>query len=177
MPVYYHHSERDTIRLFADGYMVVLNLDRVMDMPDGLYTAEFPGIKDGISVGVDFTPFEYRPFKDKIEIKFDNSQTCWIEGFMAFPLRPDTPPMREVLCARLKVRRYRALWYQPGAGVTSYEFTPMDRLETGTKYEKLLESYLYDNINELVKMEVSDTASFTVDPEDERTKGIIIREF
>ena len=32
-------------------------------------------------------------------------------------------------------------------------------------------------MNELVKMEVDDTVSFTVDPEDKRTKGIIIREF
>lgn len=61
--------------------------------------------------------------------------------------------------------------------MTSCEFTPMDYLETGTKHEKLLESYLRENMNELVKMEVSDTVSFTVDPEDKRTKGIIIREF
>lgn len=176
-PVYYHHSERDAIRLFADGCMVVLNLDRTLDMPDGLYTVEFPGIKDGISVGVDFAPFEYRPLKDEIEVRFNNSRTCWIEGFTAFPIQPEVLDAREVLCARLKVRRYRAIWYQPGVGMTSCEFTPMDRLETSTEQEKLLESYLRDNMNELVKMEVDDTVSFTVDPEDKRTKGIIIREF
>lgn len=177
IPAYYHHSERDAIRVFADGYMVVLNLDRTLDMTDGLYTVEFIGIQDGISVGVDFTPFEYRSFKDEIEIRLDRSDKCRIEGFTAFPLRPDTPPTREVLCAKLKVRRYRALWYQPGVGMTSCEFTPMDRLETSAKHEELLESYLRDNMGELVKMEVSDTVLFTVDPEDKRTKGIIIREF
>lgn len=176
-PAYYHHSERDAIRLFADGYMVVLNLDCLLEISDGLYTIEFSGVKDCISVGVDFAPFEYHQFKEKIGIRLDGSQGAQIEGFIAFPLRPEAPVKGEVLCAKLKVRRYRALWYQPGIGMTSCEFTPMDYLETGTKHEKLLESYLRENMNELVKMEVSDTVSFTVDPEDKRTKGIIIRVF
>lgn len=176
-PAYYHHSERDAIRLFADGYMVVFNLDRTLDMADGLYTIQFYGVADGISVGVDFAPFEYCQFKEKIAIRFDDLHKCQVEGFMAFSLRPEAPVKGEVLCAKLKVQRYRALWYQPGVGMTSCEFTPMDRLETGTKHEELLESYLRENMNKLVKMEVSDTVSFTVDPEDKRTKGIIIREF
>lgn len=176
-PAYYHHSERDTIRLFIDGYMVVLNLDRTMDMDDGMYSVSFPKSRKGIEVNFDFAPFEHWPFRDKIDIMLNNSQKARIEGFMAFPLRPETPPTREVLCVKLKVRRYRALWYQPGVGMASCEFTPMDCLETNDKYSKLLESYLYDNMNELVKMEVDDTMSFTVDPEDKRTKGIIIREF
>lgn len=176
-PAYYHHSERDTIRLFIDGYMVVLNLDRTMDMDDGMYSVSFPKSRKGIEVNFDFAPFEHWPFRDKIDIMLNNSQKARIEGFMAFPLRPEAPVKGEVLCAKLKVRRYRALWYQPGIGMTSCEFTPMDYLETGTKHEKLLESYLRENMNELVKMEVSDTVSFTVDPEDKRTKGIIIREF
>lgn len=176
-PVYYHHSERDAIRLFADGYMVVFNLDRLLEISDGSYTVEFAGVKDGISVGVDFTPFEYRPFKEKVEIRLDESREAQIEGFIAFPLRPEAPETKKVLCERLKVRKYLATWYQPGVGVISCEFSPMDRLKTNDKYSKLLESYLYDNMSELVKMEVDDTASFTIDPEDERAKGIIIRRF
>lgn len=175
--VYYHHSERDAIRLFADGYMVVFNLDRTLNVADGLYSVDFLGVQDGISVGVDFAPFEYRPFKEKIGIRLDGSREAQIEGFIAFPLRPEAPETKKVLCERLKVRKYLATWYQPGVGMISCEFTPMDRLKTSDKYSKLLESYLYDNMSELVKMEVYDAVSFTVDPEDERTKGIIIRRF
>lgn len=175
--VYYHHSERDAIRLFADGYMVVFNLDRALDMDDGMYSVSFPKSSKGIEVNFDFAPFEHWPFRDRIDIILNNSQKARIEGFMAFPLRPETPGAKKVLCERLKVRKYLATWYQPGVGMISCEFTPMDRLKTSDKYSKLLESYLYDNMSELVKMEVYDAVSFTVDPEDERTKGIIIRRF
>ncbi len=48
--VYYHHSERDTIRLFADGYMVVFNLDRTLEMDDGMYSVSFPKSSKGIEV-------------------------------------------------------------------------------------------------------------------------------
>lgn len=66
-PAYYHHSERDTIRLFADGYMVVLNLDCLLEISDGLYTIEFSGVKDGISVGVDLLLLSITSLRRKSE--------------------------------------------------------------------------------------------------------------